>query len=103
MCLRKEAYSHLYSILCLGYGGTDGFISLCLLFGRNHFFILLEGEATGRLLRYDPPTKTTHVVLEGLAFPNGVQLSRDQTFLLFTETTNCRYLILPSQSLLPPL
>ncbi|KAF5451969.1 hypothetical protein F2P56_027017 [Juglans regia] len=56
----------------------------------NHFFILLEGEATGRLLRYDPPTKTTHVVLEGLAFPNGVQLSRDQTFLLFTETTNCR-------------
>lgn len=57
---------------------------------RNHFLILLEGEATGRLLRYDPPTRATHVVLKGLAFPNGVQLSRDQTFLLFTETTNCR-------------
>ncbi|KAI4372462.1 hypothetical protein MLD38_010689 [Melastoma candidum] len=56
----------------------------------NHFYILLEGEATGRLLRYDPPTKTTHVVLEGLAFPNGVQLSSNQDFLLFTETTNCR-------------
>ncbi|KAI3470146.1 hypothetical protein Pfo_026809 [Paulownia fortunei] len=56
----------------------------------DHFFILLEGEATGRLLRYDPPTKTTHVVLEGLAFPNGVQLSKDQSFLLYTETTNCR-------------
>ncbi|XP_042505880.1 protein STRICTOSIDINE SYNTHASE-LIKE 13 [Macadamia integrifolia] len=56
----------------------------------HHFFILLEGEATGRLLRYDPPTRTTHVVLDGLAFPNGVQLSRDQTYLLFTETTNCR-------------
>lgn len=56
----------------------------------NHFYILLEGEATGRLLRYDPHTKTTHVVLDGLAFPNGVQLSSDQTFLLFTETTNCR-------------
>ncbi|KAJ4968704.1 hypothetical protein NE237_015405 [Protea cynaroides] len=56
----------------------------------HHFFILLEGEATGRLLRYDPPTRTTHVVLDGLAFPNGVQLSTDQTFLLFTETTNCR-------------
>ncbi|KAK2425096.1 Calcium-dependent phosphotriesterase superfamily protein [Trifolium repens] len=55
-----------------------------------HFFILLEGESTGRLLRYDPPTKTTHVVLEGLAFPNGVQISKDQSFLLFTETTNCR-------------
>ncbi|XP_073054049.1 protein STRICTOSIDINE SYNTHASE-LIKE 13 [Primulina eburnea] len=56
----------------------------------NHFFILLEGEASGRLLRYDPPTKTTHVVLEGLAFPNGVQFSKDQSFLLYTETTNCR-------------
>ncbi|CAI9101492.1 OLC1v1038828C1 [Oldenlandia corymbosa var. corymbosa] len=56
----------------------------------RHFFILLEGESTGRLLRYDPPTKTTHVVLEGLAFPNGVQLSKDHTFLLYTETTNCR-------------
>lgn len=59
-------------------------------FYRNHFFILLEGESTGRLLRYDPPTKTTHIVLEGLAFPNGIQLSKDQSFLLFTETTNCR-------------
>ncbi|KAL7176852.1 hypothetical protein ACSBR2_030233 [Camellia fascicularis] len=56
----------------------------------NHFLILLEGEASGRLLRYDPPTRTTHVVLDGLAFPNGVQLSKDQSFLLFTETTNCR-------------
>ncbi|XVF29399.1 hypothetical protein REPUB_Repub15cG0117800 [Reevesia pubescens] len=55
-----------------------------------HFFILLEGETTGRLLRYDPPTKTTHVVLDGLAFPNGVQLSLDHTFLLFTETSFCR-------------
>ncbi|KAJ4838466.1 hypothetical protein Tsubulata_034928 [Turnera subulata] len=56
----------------------------------RHFFILLEGEATGRLLRYDPSTKTTHKVLDGLAFPNGVQLAKDQNFLLFTETTNCR-------------
>ncbi|KAH6777151.1 Calcium-dependent phosphotriesterase superfamily protein [Perilla frutescens var. frutescens] len=56
----------------------------------DHFFILLEGEATGRLLRYDPSSKTTHVVVEGLAFPNGVQLSKDQSFLLYTETTNCR-------------
>ncbi|KAK9141217.1 hypothetical protein Scep_010898 [Stephania cephalantha] len=56
----------------------------------NHFFSLLEGEATGRLLRYDPTTGTTHVVLDELAFPNGVQISKDHSFLLFTETTNCR-------------
>lgn len=64
-----------------------------IIFCSAHFFILLEGEATGRLLRYDPPTKTTHVVLDGLAFPNGVQFSKDQSFLLFTETTNCRSLL----------
>ncbi|XAR71175.1 Strictosidine synthase [Bertholletia excelsa] len=58
----------------------------------DHFLIMLEGEASGRLLRYDPPTGTTHVVLDGLAFANGVQLSQDQSFLLFTETTNCRLL-----------
>lgn len=63
-----------------------GYLIVC----SAHFFILLEGEATGRLLRYDLPTKTTHVVLDGLAFPNGVQFSKDQSFLLFTETTNCR-------------
>ncbi|ERN09486.1 protein STRICTOSIDINE SYNTHASE-LIKE 13 [Amborella trichopoda] len=56
----------------------------------NHFFILLEGEDTGRLLRYDPLTKMTSVVLRGLSFANGVQISKDQTYLLFTETTNCR-------------
>nr|GMD90846.1 protein STRICTOSIDINE SYNTHASE-LIKE 13 [Ipomoea batatas]GME07889.1 protein STRICTOSIDINE SYNTHASE-LIKE 13 [Ipomoea batatas] len=56
----------------------------------NHFLIMLEGEATGRLLRYDPPTGKTHVVLDSLAFPNGVQFSEDHSFLLFTETTNCR-------------
>lgn len=70
------------------------FINAC----RDHFLIMLEGEASGRLLRYDPPTGTTHVVLDGLTFANGVQLSQDQSFLLFTETTNCR-LLLPSLSL----
>ncbi|KAK7394533.1 hypothetical protein VNO78_15062 [Psophocarpus tetragonolobus] len=54
-------------------------------------FILLEGEATGKLLRYDTPTKTSNVVvLDGLVFPNGVQFSKDQSFLLYIETTNCR-------------
>ncbi|KAJ4761343.1 Calcium-dependent phosphotriesterase superfamily protein [Rhynchospora pubera] len=57
---------------------------------RNHVFILLEGEATGRLLRYDPTTKSTTVVVSGLTFANGVQISKDETFLLVAETTKCR-------------
>ncbi|KAK9725122.1 hypothetical protein RND81_05G123900 [Saponaria officinalis] len=73
--------------------GSIFFTDTSMRYNRvNHFLILLEGEATGRLLRYDPTTKDTHVVLDGLAFPNGVQLSKHQNFLLFTETTNCRLL-----------
>ena len=60
---------------------------------RSHVFILLEGEATGRLLRYDPTTKSTSVVVTGLTFANGVQISKDETFLLVAETTKCRYII----------
>ncbi|KAM3314344.1 hypothetical protein ACQJBY_033276 [Aegilops geniculata] len=57
---------------------------------KDHLNILLEGEGTGRLLRYDRETGAVHVVLNGLVFPNGVQISQDQQFLLFSETTNCR-------------
>ncbi|GJN08373.1 hypothetical protein PR202_ga26284 [Eleusine coracana subsp. coracana] len=57
---------------------------------KDHLNILLEGEGTGRLLRYDPETSEVNVVLNGLVFPNGVQISEDQQFLLFSETTNCR-------------
>ncbi|RLN15965.1 protein STRICTOSIDINE SYNTHASE-LIKE 13 [Panicum miliaceum] len=57
---------------------------------KDHLNILLEGEGTGRLLRYDPGTGAVHVVLKGLVFPNGLQISEDQRFLLFSETTNCR-------------
>ncbi|KAK1303128.1 hypothetical protein QJS10_CPB11g02294 [Acorus calamus] len=71
--------------------GSIFFTDTSMRYNRmNHFLILLEGEGTGRLLRYDPSTKTTHVVLRGLAFPNGVQISDDQKFLLFTETANYR-------------
>lgn len=57
---------------------------------RNNFLSLLEGEATGRLLMYNPSTKKTHAVLNELHFPNGVQISEDQTYVLFAETSNCR-------------
>ncbi|KAH7428615.1 hypothetical protein KP509_09G008600 [Ceratopteris richardii] len=58
----------------------------------DHQRILLETENTGKLLRYDPITGETSVVITGLHFPNGVQLSDDESFLLITETTNCRVL-----------
>ena len=47
---------------------------------------ILEHGATGRLLAYDPRTRTTRVVLNNLSFANGVAVSPDQSFVLVVET-----------------
>jgi len=52
----------------------------------DHILDALEGQANGRLLRYDPATKTTTVLLDGLYFANGVALSRDEDYVLVVET-----------------
>ncbi|CAI0442547.1 unnamed protein product [Linum tenue] len=49
-------------------------------------FDILEGKPRGRLLRYDPATKQTEVLLHDLYFANGVAISPDQQSLVFCET-----------------
>lgn len=51
---------------------------------------ILEHQGNGRLLAYDPKTKTTRVVLGDLCFANGVAVSPDQSFLLVVETGKYR-------------
>jgi sugar lactone lactonase YvrE len=47
---------------------------------------LLEHGPNGRLLAYDPKTKTTRTMLRDLYFANGVAVSPDQSFVLVVET-----------------
>jgi sugar lactone lactonase YvrE len=47
---------------------------------------IVEHQATGRLLEYDPATKATRVLMEGLCFPNGLALSADEQHLFLNET-----------------
>lgn len=47
---------------------------------------LMEHGPNGRILKYDPDTGKTTVVLEGYSFANGVALANDDSYLLFTET-----------------
>lgn len=54
--------------------------------------VLIHGDKTGRLMKYDKSTKEVTVLLRGLAFPNGVALSKDGSFLLIAETTSCKIL-----------
>ncbi|MCD9560899.1 hypothetical protein HAX54_019722 [Datura stramonium] len=43
-----------------------------------------------RLMKYDKSTKEVTVLLSGLAFANGVALSKDRSFVLVAETSTCR-------------
>ncbi len=56
---------------------------------HNYTGDLLEGRATGRLLRWSP-TGGVEVVLDQLRFANGVALSADQSFALVAETAGYR-------------
>ncbi|KAL8095278.1 protein STRICTOSIDINE SYNTHASE-LIKE 10-like [Apium graveolens] len=57
---------------------------------RNHNLVVLTGDKTGRLLKYNIHTKETTVILKNLYFPNGVALSKNRDFLIFAETSTCR-------------
>eukprot|EP01018_Ginkgo_biloba_P016515 Gb_04245 [translate_table: standard] len=57
---------------------------------EHHILDILEYRPHGRLLKYDPLTKTTVVLLRDLYFPNGVALSATQDFLVFCETPMAR-------------
>ena len=45
-----------------------------------------EGSRTGRLLRYDPATQQTEVMMSGLFFANGVTLGPNEDYVLVNET-----------------
>ncbi|KAK1313314.1 Strictosidine synthase 1 [Acorus calamus] len=53
---------------------------------------ILEARPHGRLLRYDPSTNETSIVLSDLAFANGVALSADEDYLVVCETWKFRCL-----------
>lgn len=53
---------------------------------------LMEHGGHGRVLRHDPGSGTTTLLLDGLNFANGVAISEDQKSLLINETGSYRVL-----------
>ncbi|KAG9458027.1 hypothetical protein H6P81_002535 [Aristolochia fimbriata] len=76
--------------------GADGNIYLSdasTKFGFHEWILdLLEAEPHGRVLKHDPSTGTTSLLLSHLAFPNGVALSSEQHFLVICESWKFRCL-----------
>ncbi|KAK8967607.1 Strictosidine synthase 3 [Platanthera guangdongensis] len=65
-------------------------VSSSTYYRRNFLQAIFTGERSGRLLKYNPVTKETMVLLHGIQFPNGISLSKDGSFLLFCETARSR-------------
>ncbi|KAG8372086.1 hypothetical protein BUALT_Bualt12G0029900 [Buddleja alternifolia] len=57
---------------------------------RNYVSVIISGDNSGRLMKFEPKTNKTTILLDNLKFPNGVALSQNGNFLLFVETTTCR-------------
>jgi sugar lactone lactonase YvrE len=51
---------------------------------------VMEHSCTGRVLEYQPATRTVRTVIGGLCFPNGVALSADQRDVFIAETGEYR-------------
>ncbi|KAG0580938.1 hypothetical protein KC19_4G212000 [Ceratodon purpureus] len=52
---------------------------------RQFIHCLMEGDDTGRLIKYNPTTKETTVLINNLRFANGVAVSKDGTFVVVVE------------------
>ncbi|KAL9422328.1 hypothetical protein AB3S75_034573 [Citrus x aurantiifolia] len=73
--------------------GVVYFTDSSMYFQRRQYPMLIEsGDRSGRLLKYDPRNKQVTVLRRGLAFPNGVTLSKDKSFLLVAESDSRRIL-----------
>ncbi|KAK2635930.1 hypothetical protein Ddye_030722 [Dipteronia dyeriana] len=59
---------------------------------RDYLLAMMGGDKTGRLLKYDPRSKKVTVMHKGLAFPNGVALSKNNSFILVAESTTMQIL-----------
>ncbi|CAD6223090.1 unnamed protein product [Miscanthus lutarioriparius] len=71
--------------------GTVYFSDASTRFGFDRWYHdFIEASATGRLLRYDPRSGETSVVLDRLGFANGVALPRDEAFVVVCESTRFR-------------
>ncbi|EPS65875.1 hypothetical protein M569_08902 [Genlisea aurea] len=57
---------------------------------RNFLQLVFTAENSGRLLKYDPKTRETSVLVRNLQFPNGVSLSKDGSFIVYCESSKGR-------------
>ncbi|KAM7250821.1 hypothetical protein ACFE04_022704 [Oxalis oulophora] len=66
--------------------GIVYFTDSSAIYQRKEYILSFNrGERTGRVLKYDPSTNQVSVLHRGLAFPNGIALNKNNSFLLVAE------------------
>ncbi|KAG6414708.1 hypothetical protein SASPL_122081 [Salvia splendens] len=54
---------------------------------RNFLQLVFSSEDSGRVLKYNPETKETTVLVRNMQFPNGISLSKDRSYFVFCEAS----------------
>ncbi|CAH2063900.1 unnamed protein product [Thlaspi arvense] len=54
---------------------------------REVFYVVTNGERSGRVIRYDKKTKEAKVVMDNLRCNNGLALNKDRSFLISCESS----------------
>ena len=71
--------------------GSIFFTDSSSLHGRSEVMReVYAGTSTGKLLHYNPIDESLSLVLSKLTFANGIYVSRNEEFLLISETTTCK-------------
>ena len=53
---------------------------------QDWYLDVLEARPRGQVLKYNPTSNETVIVLDNVAFANGVALSKDEDYLVVCET-----------------
>uniref|UniRef100_A0A0C9QN82 TSA: Wollemia nobilis Ref_Wollemi_Transcript_18918_1518 transcribed RNA sequence n=1 Tax=Wollemia nobilis TaxID=56998 RepID=A0A0C9QN82_9CONI len=53
---------------------------------RNFIQLVFSAENSGRILKYNSQTKEVSVLLSNVQFPNGISLSKDGSFFVFSDS-----------------
>uniref|UniRef100_UPI00358EA9B3 adipocyte plasma membrane-associated protein n=1 Tax=Myxine glutinosa TaxID=7769 RepID=UPI00358EA9B3 len=91
LLVEGQKFGFLNDLTIISNGSKIYFTDSSSRWQRQHNrFLVMEGTCDGRLLEYDVNTKIVHVLLSGLCFANGVELSPAEDHILVCETTMAR-------------
>ncbi|XP_034250126.1 adipocyte plasma membrane-associated protein-like isoform X2 [Thrips palmi] len=76
--------------LAVAKDGTVYFTVTTTTFPLFDALYALLSPGDGRVVKYDPRSKKATVLAEGLLLPNGIALSKNEDFLVFSETAAAR-------------